>query len=124
MAAGANDFEIQFYVGRGQQWLGQVSTDEPSHNGIPINIGGVPMPFCFRMVATRDARGPILGSGTSGNKPPCAADPAQRPDLVVTGVSLSDSSPAAGQDFTLQATVRNQGEADSGSDNAALLPLR
>ena len=35
------------------------------------------------------------------------------PDLVVVSPSVSDSSPSAGQSFTLRATVRNQGRAGS-----------
>ena len=75
LAKGANDFELQYYVGGVQQWQPQVSTDEPSDFGAPILLGGVPDSFCFRMVATKDGMGSILGSGTSGNDPPCAEAP-------------------------------------------------
>ena len=37
------------------------------------------------------------------------------PDLVVDSPTVSDSSPDAGETFTLSATVRNQGSASSGS---------
>ena len=36
-----------------------------------------------------------------------------RPDLVVESPAVSDSSPVAGQSFTLSATVRNQGAGDA-----------
>jgi hypothetical protein len=71
LSQGANDFTLQYYVGGGTQWLDQVSTDEPTENGFPVLLGGVPDNFCFRMVATINATGPTLGSGTSGNKSPC-----------------------------------------------------
>ena len=42
------------------------------------------------------------------------ADPsAAKPDLVVQSASVNDSSPSAGQSFTLRATVRNSGAARS-----------
>ena len=37
------------------------------------------------------------------------------PDLVVGSPTVSDNSPVAGASFTLSATVRNQGDAASGS---------
>ena len=40
---------------------------------------------------------------------------APAPDLVVDTPSVSDSAPAAGESFTLSATVRNQGSGSSGS---------
>ena len=39
--------------------------------GVTSVIGGVPSSFCFRMVATNNGTGPILGSGSSGNSGPC-----------------------------------------------------
>ena len=51
-------------------------------------------------------RGTIVGGG--GTPPPPNA-----PDLVVQSASVSDSSPNAGQSFTLRATVRNSGAARS-----------
>ena len=113
LSKGANDFEIQFYVGGATGWRPQVSTDEPTDKGLPVFIGGVPELFCFRMVATINGSGPILGSGTSGNSEPCAEDPV--PDLVVTGVSVSDSMPEKDGSFTINATVLNQGEGSSTS---------
>ncbi len=71
---GANDFELQYYVDNVTEWYPQVSTDESSDNGIPLLIGEVPDFFCFRMVATINGAGTILGYGTSGNGPPCAPD--------------------------------------------------
>ncbi|MDR4484687.1 MAG: FG-GAP-like repeat-containing protein [Nitrospirales bacterium] len=68
---GANEFSIELFVGGGQQWLEQVVTDEPTEGGIPIVIGSVPPSFCFRMVATANGTGPILGTGYSGNLGPC-----------------------------------------------------
>ena len=38
-----------------------------------------------------------------------------RPDLMVTAPSVTDSGPAAGATFALSATVRNQGAGDSGA---------
>ena len=42
-----------------------------------------------------------------------AAQPDPEPDLAVESVSVSDSSPSAGQSFTLNATVLNGGDASS-----------
>ena len=56
---GANDFEVQFFVGGGTQWQPQVSTDEPTDKGFPVLIGGVPDLFCFRMVATQNLRSSV-----------------------------------------------------------------
>ena len=39
--------------------------------------------------------------------------PERHPDLVVTSPTVSDSGPAAGETFTLSATVRNAGEGDA-----------
>ena len=99
-ATGANDYEIQYYVGGGQQWLGQVSTDEPTDAGAPVYLGNVPDLFCFRMVATINGSGPILGSGSSGNEPPCAKPPAPDgdgdgiPDSVDNCVSVPNRDQA------------------------------
>ena len=48
--------------------------------------------------------------GSSIGTPPLPSDP---PDLVVRSPSVSDSSPKEGQQFTLHATVRNQGAGPS-----------
>ena len=40
-------------------------------------------------------------------------EPQGHPDLMVTALSVSDSDPAAGTQFTLSATVRNDGEGSS-----------
>ena len=45
--------------------------------------------------------------------PPGGGGAAQDPDLVVEGVSVSDSSPETGDSFTLTATVRNRGDGPS-----------
>ena len=45
--------------------------------------------------------------------PPGGGGAAQDPDLVVEGVSVSDSSPETGDSFTLRATVRNRGDGPS-----------
>jgi len=85
---GANEFELQFFVGGATQWQPQVFTDEPTDNGFPVLIGGVPDLFCFRMVATQNGSGPILGSGTSGNKLPCAEDEPQPTSFTLTVVKV------------------------------------
>jgi hypothetical protein len=71
LAAGAEEFTIQLYVGGGQMWQDQVFTEESSDQGIPVRFGGVPSDFCFRMIATASGSSSILGSGTSGNEAPC-----------------------------------------------------
>ena len=48
-------------------------------------------------------------AGATGTPP----QPTNQPDLVVRSPSVSNSSPNAGQSFTLNATVRNQGNARS-----------
>jgi len=74
LAKGANFFTLQYYSG--SNWYDQVSTDEPSSYSAPVYIK-VPSEdsFCFRMIATKNESGTILGSGTSGNCPPCAEPP-------------------------------------------------
>ena len=121
LAKGADFFELQYYVGGGQQWQTQVGTDEPSDFGAPILLGGVPDSFCFRMIATRDGTGSILGSGTSGNEPPCAAAPPP-PDRDGDGIAdVADNCP-----FIANPTQRNTdgdslGDAcDSDDDNDGL----
>ena len=42
-------------------------------------------------------------------------EPSRHPDLVVESASVSDDGPGAGENFTLSTTVRNLGDADSGS---------
>ena len=71
LSRGANEFSLQFYVGGGTQWQEQWYTDEPTENGAPALIGGVPQKFCFRMVGVVSGSQAILGSGTSGNEAPC-----------------------------------------------------
>lgn len=106
LATGANDFELQFYVGGGQQWQTQWGTSEPTDNGNPPLIGGVPDLFCFRMVATVNAAGAILGSGTSGNDPPCARDPDG------DGVpDESDNCPEIANPFQQDSDMDNEGDA-------------
>jgi len=104
-ATGANDYEIQYYVGGGQQWQGQVSTDEPTDAGAPVYLGGVPDLFCFRMVATINGSGTIFGSGSSGNEPPCAQPPAPDGD----GDGISDSTDNC-------VSVPNSDQADTDND--------
>ena len=87
--AGANDFELQLYVGGGTQWLPQFSTSEPTDNGNPAVLSGVPSLYCFRMIATVNGAGAVLGSGTSGNKLPCADPP---PDTDGDGVPDADDA--------------------------------
>jgi hypothetical protein len=94
LSKGANDFELQYYVGGGQQWAGVVSTDEPTDNGAPIGVRVNDALFCFRMVATINGTGSILGYGTSGNEPPCAAAPPP-PDQDGDGIADSlDNCPS------------------------------
>ena len=56
------------------------------------------------------------GTGPASNVAAAATNSASAgSDLVVQSPTVSDSSPAAGASFTLNATVRNQGSASSGS---------
>ncbi len=56
------------------------------------------------------------GTGPASNAAIATTDSAAAgSDLVVQSPTVSDSSPAAGASFTLNATVRNQGSASSGS---------
>ena len=48
---------------------------------------------------------------------------APAPDLVVGTPTVSESAPAVGERFTLNATVRNQGNGSSSVHHAALLPV-
>ena len=51
--------------------------------------------------------------GNGQSTPPGSDGSGSSPDLIVASPSVSDDSPSAGQSFTLQATVRNQGTASS-----------
>ena len=55
------------------------------------------------------------GTGPASNTRSATTDAATAPDLVVDTPTVSDSSPTAGESFTLNATVRNQGNGPSGS---------
>ena len=121
LATGANDFELQYYVGGGQQWQTQWGTAEPTDNGTPAFIGGVPNLFCFRMIATVNAAGAILGSGTSGNNPPCRDEPSAPPDQDGDGVpDIWDAFPS---DPNESVDTDNDGignNADTDDDNDGL----
>lgn len=91
LSLGANDFELQYYVGGGQQWFGIVSTDEPTDGGSPIWVQVSDL-FCFRMVATINHSGQILGYGTSGNEPPCAPPPPPPPPPDTDDDGIPDST--------------------------------
>ena len=49
--------------------------------------------------------------------------PEPKSDLVVSSASVNDVEPAAGESFTLSATVKNEGGGAAGGDDAALLPV-
>ena len=51
--------------------------------------------------------------GYGQSTPPGSDGGGSSPDLIVASPSVSDNSPSAGQSFTLQATVRNQGTGSS-----------
>ena len=56
----------------------------------------------------------LSGAPDSTTAPPGGGGQTQQdPDLVVEGVSVSDSSPETGDSFTLSATVRNRGDGPS-----------
>lgn len=115
---GANDFELQFYVGGGTQWQPQFSTAEPTDNNNPAVLGGVPELFCFRMVATINGTGDILGQGTSGNKPPCADPP---PDSDGDGVpNASDAFPNDPNEWEDTDNDGTGNNADTDDDNDGL----
>jgi hypothetical protein len=67
---GANFFELQFWVGGPDGWFTTFGTYEASSGNAPAFLRLERPTSCARMIATRDD-GPILGSGTSGNEPPC-----------------------------------------------------
>ena len=55
------------------------------------------------------------GMGPASNTDSATTDAAPTPDLVMDTPTVSDSSPTAGESFTLSARVRNQGDGPSGS---------
>ena len=99
LSRGANQFDIQFYVGGGIQWATLTGTSESTDRGIPVRFSGTPNAYCFRMIATRKGSNTILGSGTSGNASPCrgggSGNPpgagSKKPALsLLTGRSIDD----------------------------------
>ena len=97
--------EITTRSGRGNFCPAEADDDVSRRDGQTVYLSG-----CATGTATvelrRQSDGSVLRTYTFG----VTGSPA---DLVVESVSVSDSSPAPGQSFTLRATVRNQGTARS-----------
>jgi len=120
LATGANFFTLQY--NSGGSWYDQVSTDEPSSYSAPVYMQ-VPSEdcFCFRMVATKNGSGSILGSGTSGNCPPCA-EPPPPPDQDDDGIpDYIDNCISVSNPTQLNTDTDQLGDAcDSDDDNDGL----
>ena len=120
LAIGANFFTLQY--NSGGSWYDQLSTDEPSSYSAPVYMQ-VPSEdcFCFRMVATKNGSGSILGSGTSGNCPPCA-EPPPPPDQDDDGIpDYIDNCISVSNPTQLNTDTDQLGDAcDSDDDNDGL----
>lgn len=117
LSKGANQFDLEIYVGGGTQWLPVIGTNEPSDNGAPLFIQSSD-PFCYRMIATINGSGAILGSGTSGNESPCT-DPPTPADTDGDGIEDGlDNCPTISNPSQLDTDGDGQGNAcDNDDDN-------
>ena len=99
--------EITTRSGRGNYCPAEADDDVSRRDGQVVYLSG-----CAEGEATVELRRPSDGSVLQTYTFEVTGSPA---DLVVQSVSVSHSSPAPGQSFTLRATVRNQGTARSGA---------
>ena len=100
----------------------EVSTDGSSWNNLVANTASSATSYSDTGLTAGSARRYRVsainsaGTGPASNVADAATNSAAAgPDLVVQSPTVSDSSPAAGASFTLNATVRNQGGGSSGS---------
>ena len=99
----------------------EVSTNRSSWNNLVSNTGSTSTGYSHTGLtagATRHYRVSAInstGTGSASNVATATTGTAPAPDLVVNTPSVSASAPEAGARFTLNATVRNQGNGSSAS---------
>ena len=106
---GTGDTEVGF-----RDYVGFLDASETSDESISLTAPSSPGTYYYG--ACVDA---VSNESDTGNNCSSAVEVTVRPappsDLVVESPAVSNSSPAAGQSFTLSATVRNQGAGDATS---------
>jgi hypothetical protein len=119
LSKGGNYFDLEVYLSG--RWRHVVGTAEPTHNGAPVYVRKSD-PFCFRMIATKNRRGSILGQGTSGNELPCAPPPPP-PDKDRDGVlDAVDNCPKDKNPSQLDTDGDGKGNACDKDDDNDLIP--
>ena len=95
-----------------RDYVGFLDASETSDESISLTAPSSPGTYYYgACVDTVSNESDTENNCSSGVAVTVGAAPA--PDLVVESPAVSDSSPAAGQSFTLSATVRNQGPGDA-----------
>ena len=95
-----------------RDYVGSLDASETSDESISLTAPSSPGTYYYgACVDTVSNESDTENNCSSGVAVTVGAAPA--PDLVVESPAVSDSSPAAGQSFTLSATVRNQGPGDA-----------
>ena len=97
-----------------RDYVGSLDASETSDESISLTAPSSPGTYYYgACVDTVSNESDTENNCSSGVAVTVGAAPA--PDLVVESPAVSNSSPAAGQSFTLSATVRNQGAGDATS---------
>ena len=97
----------------------EVSTNRSSWSDLVANTGSTTTSYSHTGLtagSTRHYRVSAInsaGTGPASNTDSATTDAGTAPDLVVDALRASDSRPTAGASFTLNATVRNQGNGSS-----------
>ena len=90
-----------------------LAASEDADTAIRVNSPSAPGTYYYGACVDAVAGESDTSNNCSSAARVTVAEPGRPPDLVVVSPSISDSSPNAGAEFTLSATVRNRGEGPS-----------